>query len=347
MKSKVRQTSIKKCKNTFFFPHIKPLIIRIFAMHKNIVHQPTKTMDTTCKCCPRRCQADRREVFGVCRAPQTPEVSSICCHRGEEPPISGHRGICNLFFSHCNLQCIFCQNHDISRAVVDSTLIHYNTIESIVERILTVLPQCENMLGLVSPTHYAHLIPDLIESLHCRQCYPTVVYNSNGYDDPEMLRQIAPYVDIYLPDYKYSDSQLAAQLSQAPDYPKQAAAALKEMCYQKGHSLRIDEEGLAFGGIIIRHLILPGQVDNSLHCLDWIAENLSPNIHVSLMSQYYPPSSTLPMQLSRRVTQEEYETVVNHFYQLGFTKGWVQELSSAECFHPNFRRQDSFQSNTK
>lgn len=323
-----------------------------------------------CTLCPRKCLADRESNYGFCHAGWQPEVSSICAHKGEEPPISGVKGICNVFFSHCNLQCIFCQNYEISRATVDADKIFFRTLDEVVGFIAEMLPATENMLGLVNASHYVHLVAPLVESLHARGLTPTVVWNSNGYENVTTLRTIAPYIDIYLPDFKYMDADLARRYSNAVDYPAVAQQALREMLCQMGAALHCDEAGLAFRGIIVRHLVLPGQVDNSLRCLDWLAEAMGTNVTISLMAQYYPPeipasgtghsdvashgqvpeavsqevrlSFQWPDQLWRPVTQQEYDAVTQHFFQLGFRNGFFQELTAKDAFRPDFSKIQAF-----
>lgn len=303
----------------------------------------------SCTLCPRHCAVDRSQTPGFCRAPAHIEVATICRHTGEEPPLVGARGICNIFFAHCNLQCRFCQNRAISQAVIDPSLIRYNTLDAVVERIAEVLADTENIIGFVSPSHYADCIPPIVSALHDRGLSPTVVYNSGGYDDVATLRALADYIDVYLPDYKYSDATLAAQLSHAADYPQRAAEALSEMYRQKGSSLHVDDKGMAFGGIIVRHLVLPGAIDNTLRCLDWLAEHLSTRLHVSLMAQYYPPDEWLKEDdspgdspLRRTLSQAEYNRVVDHFHALGFYNGWIQELAASDNYRPDFTRQNAF-----
>lgn len=293
-----------------------------------------------CTNCPRHCKT----APGFCGANTTlPEAAAVYAHTGEEPPISGHRGISNIFFAHCNLQCCFCQNHEISRAKVDPSCIGLHGISQIVDATASSLQNTENMVGLVSATQYADLIPQIVDGLHERNLYPTVVYNSNGYESIETLRTIAPYIDVYLPDFKYSNPTLAARYSNAADYPTVAGAALKEMYNQKGSSLPTDDNGLAFRGIIVRHLVLPGQVENSIGCLEWIADNISTGIHISLMAQYFPPEGIdLPDQLNRCLTKEEYDRVTECFYDLGFHRGWVQELAAAQNYKPHFKEKTLF-----
>lgn len=294
-----------------------------------------------CHKCPRKCDALRR----FCNSDSAyPEVAAVYAHTGEEPPLSGQRGISNIFFAHCNLQCIYCQNSRISRARIDPTLVALKGVDQIVEATARMLQKTENIVGLVSASHYSDLVAPIVEGLHGRGLYPTVVYNTGGYDSVDVLRQIAPYIDIYLPDLKYSDCDLARRYSNAADYPDVAGRALREMYDQKGSSLPTDDGGLAFRGLIVRHLVLPGQVDNSISCLRWLADNLSTNIYVSLMAQYFPPSGiVLPDQLNRQVTDEEYRRVVDEFYALGFHRGWVQELDAAENYRPHFEKDTFFE----
>ena len=291
-----------------------------------------------CNICPHHCTADRAETLGFCRAHREPEAATICIHRGEEPPLCGTRGICNVFFSHCNLQCIYCQNHQISSG--DPTP-RFVGVDAIVDEIARLLPQTENMVGFVTPSHYADSLPAIVEGLHARDLYPTIVYNTGGYDSVETLQMLAPYIDIYLPDFKYSLPDLALRYSHAPDYPTVALAALREMYSQKGSALPTDEDGLAYRGIIVRHLVLPGQVENSLRVLDTLAD-ISLNLHLSLMAQYFPPMPDLPDQLGRTLTADEYQQVVDHLDTVGLHRGWVQELDSEANYRPDFTQQQAF-----
>lgn len=294
-----------------------------------------------CLNCPRGCNVDRIENHGFCNAGTIPEAATICVHRGEEPPICGEKGICNVFFAHCNLQCVYCQNHEISSQRTQHSTIQ--GVEAIVDRIAEVLPMTENIVGFVSPTHYADSIPAIVEELHARGLRPTIVYNTGGYDRVETLQTLAPYIDIYLPDFKYMDTNLSARYSHAEDYPQMALKALKEMYNQKGSALPTDDNEMAYRGIIVRHLVLPGQVANSKAVLDEIAD-ISTNLHVSLMAQYFPPLPDLPDDLGRTLSAAEYDEVVDHFYNIGLHRGWVQELSAQECYRPDFSKQDAFES---
>lgn len=295
----------------------------------------------SCNVCPRQCAGDRLRGGGFCGASDVMEVARVWRHRGEEPPIGGERGICNVFFSHCNLQCVYCQNHLISsRKCLSPALRGVAEVATEVER---VLGESEGMLGLVTPSHYGHLIPELVERLWEDGVRPTVVWNSGGYDSVEMLRRVEPYVDVYLPDLKYMTAEVAERYSHAKDYPEVATVAVKEMARQKGSALLCDERGLAFRGLVVRHLVLPGEVEESKRVLRWIAEELPGNVHLSLMAQYYPPEDLeLPDNLRRRLSEEEYGEVVEEMERLGLGKGWVQELASSESYRPHFGEQETF-----
>lgn len=301
-------------------------------------------MLNNCKLCPRQCGADRDAgKTGFCNSTALPAVSSICAHKGEEPVLCGDKGVCNLFFAHCNMQCVYCQNFDISRN--NTTLCRYNTISAIADRIAEVLATTENVLGFVSPSHQAHCIPTILDELHRRGLHPTTIYNTNAYDSVETLRLLEPYIDIYLPDFKYSDNRLAERYSRTPDYFERASQALLEMYRQKGSTLITDDRDVAASGLIIRHLVLPGCAENSKNALRWIAENLSTNVHLSLMAQYYPPKGVdnLPDKLDGFLSGNEYDDVRAYAQNLGFHRGWEQELSQKVVYRPHFENNDSFE----
>lgn len=197
------------------------------------------------------------------------------------------------------------------------------------------------MLGLVTAAHYADHIPALLEAVRRRGFTPTVVYNSSDYESVETLRSLEGQVDVYLPDFKYMDSALAKAYSHAEDYPAVAQAAIREMRRQVGGGLKVDADGRAYRGLIVRHLVLPGAVDNSLRCLDWLADEFPFGLHLSLMAQYFPPHSGLPAPLDRCITAEEYGAVVAHAEALGLTDGWIQELEARDNYRPDFSREDN------
>ena len=298
---------------------------------------------SNCSLCPRNCYADRfSEKLGYCNSDAGFNISSICVHKGEEPVISGVKGICNVFFPHCNLQCVYCQNHDISR----NKGIDYAEnllFEEVIQRICTILEETENIVGFVSPSHYIPQMTAIIRGIHQAGKYPVFVYNTNGYDKVETLRMLEGLIDVFLPDFKYMDSSLAFNYSQARNYPEVASAALKEMYRQKGSTLIVNDNGVAESGIIVRHLVLPGAADQSIEALKFIAEEISPKLHVSLMSQYYPTDLVRnhPV-LKRTITPAEYNKVVEAFHSLGFYRGWVQDLESHASYRPDFSNDKPF-----
>lgn len=296
-----------------------------------------------CTLCPRRCGVSRPE--GFCGAPAALEVASVCIHRGEEPPLNP---IVNVFFAHCNLQCIYCQNWQISGGgerlkVKGERYTVYTLADQIVFHLSHLTSHLSPLLGFVTAAHYADQIPALLDEIRRRGFSPIVVYNSSGYESEETLRSLEGLVDIYLPDFKYMDTHLAQDYSQAPDYPEVAADALMEMKRQVGTGLKVDENGIAYRGLIVRHLVLPGHVDNSLRVLDWLADHFSPALRLSLMAQYYPPRAGLPAPLDRTITPEEYATVVDHAIELGLTAGWIQEFAAQQNYRPDFSNENPFQ----
>jgi len=293
--------------------------------------------------CPRRCRADRfSDKPGFCSSDSSIGISSICIHKGEEPAISGKKGICNIFFSRCNLQCIFCQNHDISG---NSGFIPKNRLplNEIIDRICATLEQTENIVGFVSPSHQVPQMLAIIRALHKAGRYPAIVYNTNAYDRVETLRMLEGVVDVYLPDFKYSDPQLAIEYSQAANYPEIAMAAIKEMFRQKGSTLILNDRGIAESGIIIRHLVLPGAVEQSIEVLQRIAWEIAPDLHISLMSQYFPTVQVAAhRRLNRTLTSAEFNRVVEAHNNLGFYRGWIQDIESNAIFRPDFQKKQPF-----
>lgn len=297
-----------------------------------------------CRICPRDCGVNRNAgELGYCRSDAAYHIGSICLHKGEEPAVGGKNGICNVFFSHCNLQCIYCQNHQISRNR-DTGNGEVMTLEAITDAILSCLDQGAEAVGFVTPSHYIPHVKAIIEKLHSLGRKPVTIYNSNGYDTVESLRGLEGIIDVYLPDLKYLDPRVARRFSGASDYPETAQDALKEMYRQKGSTLVVSDEGQAINGMIIRHLVLPGQSDDSIRILRWIAGELSPAIYLSLMSQYYPTSCVAghPV-LSRTISGEEYQSVVDELENLGFYRGWVQELGSSHSYRPDFTINNPFE----
>lgn len=283
-----------------------------------------------CTLCPRRCGVDRTAgQLGFCRMPDQIYAARAALHYWEEPVISGSYGSGAVFFSGCTLRCAFCQNGVISQENFGKPLSPAE-LRAVFERLID--EGCQN-INLVTPTHF---LPSILPALTPKLPVP-VVYNCGGYESVETLRQLEGLVDIYLPDFKYSDDRLAAKLSAAPDYAETAAAAIREMYRQVGAAVIEDEQMTR--GVIIRHLVLPGCIDNSLGVLDWIAESFpKKDVLVSLMSQYVPMglAKTMP-PLDRRITQEEYDAVLSYLYLLELDNGYTQDFSAATAeYIPDF-----------
>lgn len=297
-----------------------------------------------CRICPRDCGADRfSNKLGYCKSDTSFYISSICIHRGEEPPISGPNGICNIFFGHCNLQCVYCQNHQISDNQDVFAARRWNLKDVLTEIFQCLDAGCKGV-GFVSPSHFVPQLKIIVQALHDLGLHPPVVYNTNGYDTVETLREIGDLVDVWLPDFKYMNSDLSKKYSDAKDYPEIVGLALKEMYRQTGSSLITDDDGVAERGILIRHLVLPGHVQNSIDVLRFIAEEVSTSLHISLMSQYHPTFSVKDEPpLNRPLYREEYFKVVDEFYKLGFHNGFIQDLESYESYRPDFDREHPFE----
>ncbi|MBR6950157.1 MAG: 4Fe-4S cluster-binding domain-containing protein [Oscillospiraceae bacterium] len=278
---------------------------------------------TVCTLCPRCCGADREAAAGFCRSGTEPRLARAALHLWEEPCISGTRGSGTIFFSGCSLRCVYCQNGKISAGNYGKTV----SVRRLREIYSELIDQGAHNINLVNPTHWTEAV---IASLEGGLPVP-VVYNTGGYDSVETLRRLEDLVDIYLPDMKYADGALAGQLSSAPDYPETARAAIREMVRQTG-PYELDDEGLLLRGTVIRHLILPGHVENTLRVIDWVADCFPPGtVLFSLMSQYTPCGdlSRWP-ELQRRLTQEEYDLCREYLDASGIEDGFFQELSSAE-----------------
>lgn len=297
---------------------------------------------TRCMTCPRRCGAERdRGYRGFCNSGDGLEIAAICRHRGEEPAITGRAGICNIFFFHCNMQCIYCQNHQISRNDSPTGLF---TLEQAIAAVSAELDAGATHVGFVSPSHMIAQMVLLIRELRAIGRNAVIVMNTNAYDRVETIASLEGLVDIYLPDLKYMDRDLAMELSGVPDYPEVAMAALREMYRQMGSNISTREDGTASRGLIVRHLVLPGFKENSIEVLRAIAEELSTSVHISLMSQYYPtPAVAGHPKLDRTITEEEYATVCAELERLGFYRGWLQDWGSAISYQPDFSRAHPFE----
>ncbi len=280
-----------------------------------------------CSICPRHCNVDRSGNLGFCQSPDNFRVARAALHFWEEPCISGKEGSGTVFFSGCNLKCVFCQNNEIS-AENKGVEISDDKLISIFENLIS---QGANNINLVNPTHYAKRLAKVLG--RWKSPVP-IVYNSSGYEEVETLKALDGLIDIYLPDLKYIRAEKAMRYSKAADYFEKASAALLEMRRQVEDKFDGD---IMKSGMIIRHLILPQNTNSSIAVLDFIKSNF-PNTFVSLMAQYTPCGdlSEFP-EINRKITKREYEKVVNYAFDNSFDKLFIQELSSADkSFIPKF-----------
>jgi putative pyruvate formate lyase activating enzyme len=276
-----------------------------------------------CTLCPRRCGVNRLggEV-GFCRAGARPVVASWNVHPWEEPPISGRRGSGTIFFTYCTAHCLFCQNYPISQLGVGRAV----SVERLAEMMLELQKWGCHNINFVTPTHFVPQILAALERAIGGGLRLPLVYNSSGYETVEVLRLLDGVVDIYLPDAKYADDETARRLSRFPAYVSANQAALREMFRQVGEELILDEEGLARRGMIIRHLVLPGGLAGTAEVLRWIAAELSPRLHVSVMAQYFPAHRAVghPL-LGRKITAGEYEAALEALEAAGLSNAFVQQ----------------------
>ncbi len=281
-----------------------------------------------CNICPRKCNIDRNKTVGFCKSPNEFKVARAALHYWEEPCLSGKNGSGAVFFSGCNLKCVFCQNYEISRDNKGIIITEQKLIE-IFEKLID--DGAEN-INLVNPTHYAPMIAEVLKKW--KSPVP-VLYNSSGYESVETLKLLDGLIDIYLPDFKYIRDDKALRYSKAKDYPQVAMSALSEMKRQVGEDV-FDGEMMK-KGMIIRHLILPQNTNSSLKIIDYIAENL-PDTYISLMAQYTPCTDLSEYsEINRTITKREYEKVVNYALDKGLTKVFIQEMKSAsKDFIPPF-----------
>lgn len=280
-------------------------------------------MSENCTACPRKCNINRNEATGFCRMSSTFRVARAALHYWEEPCISGESGSGTVFFSGCNLKCVYCQNYELSHGLFGKDI----TDERLLEIFSELIAQGANNINLVNPTHYAERLAELLKE-H-RPSVP-VVYNTGGYETVETLRKLEGAVDIYLTDLKYFDSAVSLKYSGAANYFEYASAALLEMRRQIPEDI-YDENGIMQKGVIVRNLILPGNVSQSIKVLDWLSENLPKETVISLMSQYTPCGEAEKYKaINRRISQREYDIVTEHLFSLDFENVYFQELSSAK-----------------
>lgn len=288
-------------------------------------------MEITCSTCPRLCGAVRSETVGsgACRTGLYPVLARAAAHMWEEPCISGTNGSGAVFFSGCSLSCTFCQNKEISRGLKGKAI----TPERLREIYFELIESGVHNINLVNPTHFSH---GILSSLEGGLPVP-VVYNTGGYDLPETLHLFEGRVQIYLPDMKYALSAPARKYSRAADYPQRAKAAIQEMFRQVG-PYKLGDDGLLERGVLIRHLILPNNIENTFRVIDWVEETFSPgDVLFSLMSQFTPMDDGGYTELSRSITPAEHERCINYLMDSNIEDGFFQELEASDNrFIPEF-----------
>ena len=275
-----------------------------------------------CTLCPRRCGADRAGTAGVCRVKAAVKVARAAPHYGEEPCLSGERGSGAVFFAGCPLGCAYCQNYELSRGRAGEEL----TVEDLAETLRALERQGVHNLDMITGTQYA---PAIVQALELARPRVPVVWNSSGYETEETVELLKPYVNVWLPDYKYRRPAPAQRYSRAPDYPAAAEKAILAM-FRAAGPYELDDNGLLRSGVMIRHLVLPGQVENTLAVIDWVSRTFHEgDVLFSLMAQFTPCGETERFpELARPLTQEEWDTCLNALEDSDITEGYVQELGS-------------------
>jgi putative pyruvate formate lyase activating enzyme len=293
-----------------------------------------------CRVCPRDCGNNRfKGELAACYSGLLPIVSSYTAHFGEEPVLVGTHGAGNVFLGLCNLRCVYCQNYQISQTFKEQ---HSNEIsfDRLAEIFLDLQGQGCHNINWVSPTHFAPQLANSLLIAARRGLRLPIVYNTNAYDSVDVLELLDGLVDIYLPDLKYSTDEAGREYSKVTEYVRHSRAALKEMHCQTGDALVYDDNGLLMRGLVVRLLVLPNDIAGIHESLRWIKEQLSPDVAVSLMAQYFPTNKVAADRyplISRKIRWTEWLTAVDHLESLGMEEGWMQDFdSAAEYYRPDF-----------
>ena len=287
-----------------------------------------------CKLCPRECQVNRlKGQKGFCQITDKVEIALASLHYFEEPCISGKEGSGTIFFSHWNMKCMFCQNHEISQEGKGKAI----TVEKLAEIMVNQQKRGAQNINLVTPTMYSTQIKEAIRIAKEKGLRIPIIYNSNGYESITALKNLEGYIDIYLPDLKYYSNTLAEKYSKAPNYFEIATKPIREMIRQVGKPI-LDENGIMKKGVMIRHLVLPNHLLNTKGILKWIQENIKEDVWVSIMAQYFPTYQVREDKLlGRKLTKEEYDRVKEWIDEFGLVNGYMQELGEhEEEYVPNF-----------
>ena len=279
-----------------------------------------------CTICPHKCGIDRTKNPGRCKSTDKIKIALYSIHNFEEPCISGNNGSGTIFFSNCNMNCVYCQNYEISQLGKGKEI----TIEELADIMIEQQEKGVENINLVTPTSYALHIIESIKIAKSKGLQIPIVYNTNGYESIETLQLLDGYIDIYLPDLKYYYNELGQELSNVKNYFEIATKAIKEMYRQVG-SPQLNENGIMQKGLMIRHLVLPNNIKNSKKVLKWIKENIDNNVYVSIMAQYFPTYKAKNIDnLNRKLTKKEYEEIENYLFDLDLENGYIQELGEHE-----------------
>lgn len=280
-----------------------------------------------CEICPHKCKVNRNQgQFGRCKCNDKIKIALASVHRFEEPCISGKNGSGTIFFSNCNLNCKFCQNHEISQEGKGKEI----TIEELGDIFIKQQNKGVHNINLVTPTMYAYQIIESIKLARNKGLNIPIIYNSNGYENVDTIRDLDGYIDVYLPDLKYFDNELGNKYSGVNNYFKYASEAILEMYKQVGKP-RFDKDGIIAKGMMIRHLVLPNNIENSKMVLKWIKENIDEEVYINIMAQYFPTYKAKEIEeLNRKLSEREYEEIENFVYELDIKNGYIQELGEHE-----------------
>ena len=279
-----------------------------------------------CTICPHKCGIDRTKYIGRCKSTDKVKIALYSTHNFEEPCISGEKGSGTIFFSNCNLNCVFCQNYEISQQGRGKEI----EIEELAEIMLKQQEKGVENINFVTPTSYSIQIKEAIIIAKENGLKIPIVYNTNGYENVETLRELEGLIDIYLPDLKYYYNSLGKKFSKVDNYFEIATNAIKEMYRQVGRPI-LNEKGVMQKGLMVRHLILPNNIENSKRCLKWLKENFNDKIYISLMAQYFPTYKAREIsEINRKLTPKEYEEIENYLYDLDIENGYIQELGEHE-----------------
>ena len=280
-----------------------------------------------CTICPHKCGINRLEGNkGRCKCNDKLKIALASLHMYEEPCISGTNGSGTVFFSNCNLNCIYCQNYEISNLGKGKEI----TVEHLAEIFLKQQEKSAHNINLVTPTMYVYQIIEAIKIAKSKGLNIPIVYNSNGYENVDTIKLLNGYIDVYLPDLKYYTNELSKKYSKVDNYFEIATNAIKEMYKQVGKA-QFDENGLIKKGVIIRHLVLPNHIQNTKNILKWIKNNMPNYIYVSIMAQYFPTyKATEDDLINRKLNKKEYKEVLNYLYSLDLENGYIQELGEHE-----------------